>query len=290
MRLLQDATAAAGCHGRPFRPAAASFGRTGRLCPTGTVTTGSTAAATQVLGPDHRADWIYMFHTLKWVNTESQSFTLKFLADTCLVPTVGRLLTVFLRPVNTSRMKSLSSSFCSSNGLLSSADTAVQWLCSVVGQHCAVTGPPRRQCCCSDAATSRHCVWYDKELSWMPTGRWTSLLYLMTAACRSDSSARPPRQRPWQSQRPIAAVVVAQQAAASPDVDIVPKYYSHCMSVGHSSLAVKSPSFLDSGHSCLIPAIGTGIHSKDSMTSVCEFRIFRFQSQRVMNLNITISL
>jgi hypothetical protein len=90
----------------------------------------------------------------------------------------------------------------------------------------------------------------------------------MTAAGRRDLLARPPQQLPWQSQRPIAAAVAdslwhGRPPTTNPAVYIVPKYCSLCMCVWHRSLAIK---FYSRRWHCL----------KDSMTRVCEFRIFIF--------------
>lgn len=56
---------------------------------------------------------------------------------------------------------------------------------------------------------------------------------------------------------------------------------------GHCSLTVKSLSFLDSGHACSIPADSSDLAlEKESV----HFAFSDFQSQIVINLNVTITL
>ncbi len=74
-RLKLQRQTAAGCCSKPLRPATASFGRTGRLRRSDSDSHDWHHCNCHFLSPDHKADWTYMFPTLKWVNTESQNFT-----------------------------------------------------------------------------------------------------------------------------------------------------------------------------------------------------------------------
>ncbi len=76
--------------------------------------------------------------------------------------------------------------------------------------------------------------------------------------------------------------------AANSNVNLSPKFSLQVMCVGHSSLTVKTSSFLDSGHACLIPLAADSSDSALELESV-HFTFSDFQSQIVIILNVTIT-